>query len=86
MENVLILIFNDEAPRNMGYVKGSSWTNQFFLLAQHAASFSPMGKALRKVFEEQPTRRFWPPHHLVDSAWSRRKETDGYSGKCDENG
>lgn len=56
----------------------------YFLPAQYAARFSPMGKALRKVFEEQPTRRFWPPHHLVDSAWKRRKENDGYRGKCED--
>ena len=63
-----------------------TWQVRHEQISFFAASFSPMGKALRKVFEEQPTRRFWPPHHLVDSAWKRRKENDGYPGKCDENG
>lgn len=44
MENVLILILNDEAPRNMGYVKGSSWTNQFFCQLNMLQAFLPWAR------------------------------------------
>ncbi len=59
MEHVLILILTDESLSTWIMWNVLYEQIKFFLPAQPAASFSPMGTALRKVFEEQPTRRFF---------------------------